>query len=113
VEVIFKFDSSLQEDFPNKDEFDNALRSTFTEGLKYTDLEDAKRGYVEDQFERAVQEISAVASVSRETVLKNIAPHVPAYENALRDIDNLKSRNQELSAHLTQSHPTTIGSIPN
>jgi predicted nuclease with TOPRIM domain len=103
IEVIFKFDSSLQDAFPNSDVFDRALQATFTEGLKYTDLEDAKRSYVEDQFERTVREMATAAGSSRETVLKNIAPHLPAYQDALRDIENLKGRNQDISTQLSQS----------
>lgn len=103
VEVIFKFDSSLQDAFPNSDVFDRALQATFTEGLKYTDLEDAKRSYVEDQFERSVREMATAAGTNRETVLTSIAPHLPAYQDALRDIENLKGRNQDLSTQLSQS----------
>jgi predicted nuclease with TOPRIM domain len=103
VEVIFKFDAPLQENFPNSDVFDRALLATFTEGLKYTDLEEAKRKYAEDQFDRAVREIAAASGTSRESVLKNIAPQVPAYEDALRDIENLKNRNQDLLSQLSQS----------
>jgi len=103
VEVIFKFDSSLQDTFPNSDVFDRALQATFTEGLKYTDLEDAKRSYVEDQFERTVREMATAAGTNRETVLTSIAPRLPAYQDALRDIENLKGRNQDLSTQLSQS----------
>lgn len=103
VEIIFKFDSNLQESFPNRDVFDRALQATFTEGLKYTDIEDAKKGFVDDQFERAVREIAGSASISRESVLKNIAPHVPAYQDAQREIENLKERIQDISGQLSQS----------
>lgn len=102
AELVFKFDASLQEDFPNASTFDSALEATFTEGLKYTDLEDAKRSYVEDQFERAARNIAASSGSTREFVLKNMAPHLPAYQDALRDVENLKSRNQDLSAQVSQ-----------
>lgn len=103
IEIIYKFDSPLQDAFPNSDVFDRALQATFTEGLKYTDLEDAKRTYAEDQFDRAVREMATAAGTSRENILKSIAPRVPAYQDAVRDIENLKSRNQELSTQLSQS----------
>jgi predicted nuclease with TOPRIM domain len=103
VEIVFKFDVSLQEDFPNKDVFDRALRSTFTEGLKYTEIEDAKQNFVEGQFERSVREIAASASVSRDSVLIAIAPHVPAYQDAQRDIGTLKDKVQDISGQLSQS----------
>ncbi len=103
VELGFKFDSSLQESFPNREVFDRALRSVLTEGLKYTDIDDAKDSFVQEQFDRAVSEISGSAAVSREAVLKNIAPHLPAYQEAQREIENLKDRIQEISAQLSQS----------
>jgi uncharacterized protein YhaN len=103
VEIGFKFDVNLQETFPNKDVFDRALQSTFTEGIKYTDIEDAKQVFLEDQFARSVREIADSASLSRESVLKNIAPQVPAYQEALREIETLKNRVQEVSEQLSQS----------
>jgi len=103
VELEFKFDSGLQESFPNKDVFDRALQAALTEGLKYTEIDEAKDSFVTEQFERAVQEIAGSASISRESVLKNIAPHVPAYQDAEREIENLKNRVQEVSGQLSQS----------
>jgi predicted nuclease with TOPRIM domain len=103
VELAFKFDASLQDSFPNRDVFDRALQATLTEGLKYTDIDDAKEVFVRDQFDRAVREIAGSASISRESVLKNIAPLVPAYQDAQRDVDSLKTRVQDLSAQVSQS----------
>jgi len=103
VEIGFRFDADLQESFPNRDIFDRALQSTFTEGLKYTDIEDAKQDFVKEQFERSVREIAVSASISRESVLKNIAPNVPAFQEAQREIDTLKNRLQDISAQLSQS----------
>src|SRR5512136_452521 len=101
AEIIFKFDSPLLESFPNSAVFEEALQATFTEGLKYTDLEEAKRGYVGDQFERVVREIAATSGTSREAVMKDMAPHLPAYQDALHDIDTLRSRNQDLSGQIS------------
>jgi predicted nuclease with TOPRIM domain len=103
VEITFQFDVDLEEDFPNRDAFDRALQSTFTEGLRYTDIEDAKQSFVQEQFQRSVREIADSASISREAVLKNIAPQVPAYQDAQREIDNLRNRLQGVSAELAQS----------
>lgn len=103
AEVIFRFDASLKEDFPNSESFDRALQATFTEGLKYADIEDAKKGYIDDAFERYIRETMTLTSSSREAVLKSAAAHLPAYQDALRDIDTLKGRNQDLSTQLAQS----------
>ena len=102
AEIIFKFDSDLTEDFPNQSAFDAALGATFTEGLRYSDLEDAKKGYVEDAFERAVREIASTSGASRDVVLKSMAPRLPAYQDAMRDLENVKTRNQDLTGQVGQ-----------
>jgi len=103
AEVIFRFDASLKEDFPNSDAFDRALQATFTEGLKYADIEDAKKGYIDDAFERYIRETMTLTSSGREAVMKSAAAHLPAYQDAVREIETLKGRNQDLSTQLTQS----------
>jgi predicted nuclease with TOPRIM domain len=103
VEIAFKFDTALQESFPNSAVFDDALSYAFTEGLKYTDLEEAKRTYTQDEFEQAVRKIAATSNTSREVVLKNIAPRVPAYEESQREIESLKTHNQDISSQLSAS----------
>jgi hypothetical protein len=103
VEICFKFDDELQETFPNKGVFDRALNAALTEGLKYTELEDAKSSFIKEQFERSVQEISGSASLGRDAVLKSIAPHIPAYQEAQREIETLRSRIQDVSGQLSQA----------
>jgi predicted nuclease with TOPRIM domain len=103
AEVVFKFDSGLLDSFPNSDVFEKAVDATFTEGLKYSDLEEAKHDYVADQFERTVRETVAVSGSSRDAVLKSIAPLLPAYQDAQKDLENLKNRNQDLSGQLSQA----------
>ncbi|MDM7997372.1 MAG: hypothetical protein QUT30_17015 [Acidobacteriota bacterium] len=103
VEICFTFDANLLEDFPNRDLFDRALGATFTEGLKYADIDEAKRSFVEDAFERSVREMAASASINRDSVLRNIAPLVPAYQEARRENENLKNRVQDVAAQLSQS----------
>jgi predicted nuclease with TOPRIM domain len=103
VELIFKFDGSLQESFPNKDVFDRALQFTFAEGLKYAEIEEAKRNFIVQEFDRYLREIVVAASINRETVLKNVAAQVPAYVDAQHEIDNLKDKLQDASTQLNQS----------
>jgi|WetSurMetagenome_2_1015567.scaffolds.fasta_scaffold00360_4 predicted nuclease with TOPRIM domain len=103
AEIIFKFDIGLLEDFPNQEIFNRALAATFTEGLKYSDLDNAKKGYVEDQFDQAIREIASTASLSREAVLKTVAPQVPAYADAQKEIEELTSRHQETTDQLHQA----------
>jgi predicted nuclease with TOPRIM domain len=103
VEIGFKFGSTLQEGFSGRDVFDRALQAALTEGIKYTEIDDAKHAFIDGQFSRSVQDIADSASMSRDSVLKSIAPHIPAYLDAQRDIENLKSRVQDISGQLSQS----------
>jgi hypothetical protein len=103
VDIEFRFDENLQEDFPNKDVFDRALQSTLTEGLKYTEIENAKKLFIEKQFERTIQEIADSSASSRDTVLHNIAPRIPAYQDARNEIETLKNKVQDITERLSQS----------
>jgi len=102
VEIIYKFDADLQDAFPNRKVFEAALAGSFTEGLRYTDLEDAKRDFTTQQFALAVQQIVSSAGVGREDVLSYLAPSVPAYQDARRDVENLESRNKNLAGQISQ-----------
>ncbi len=103
VELIFKFSAPLQEDFPNSSVFDKALGATITEGLKYTELDDAKRAYVEQEFDRAARDIATTSGTNRDTVLKYVAPLLPAYQDATHEIENLQTRIQDLSKQIDKS----------
>ncbi|MGA2261002.1 MAG: hypothetical protein ABSH28_06170 [Acidobacteriota bacterium] len=103
VELIFKFSAPLQEDFPNSSVFDKALGATFTEGLRYTELDDAKRAYVEQEFDRAARDIATTSGTNRDTVLKYVAPLLPAYQDATHEIENLQTRIQDLSKQIDKS----------
>jgi len=103
VELIFKFDSPLQENFPNSGVFDKALAAAFTEGLKYTELEDAKRSYIEQEFERATRDIATTSNTNRDTVLKYVAPLLPAYQDLTHEVENLQGRNQDLTKQVERS----------
>jgi predicted nucleic acid-binding Zn-ribbon protein len=102
VELVFKFDGPLQENFPNSGVFDKALAAIFTEGLKYTDLDDAKRTYIEQEFDRVTREMATSSGTNRDTVLKYVAPQLPAYQDALHENENLQNKNQELSKQVAQ-----------
>jgi len=104
VEMIFRFDAPLQENFPNSAVFDRSLAATFTEGLKFTDIDEAKRSFIEQEFDRTVREIASTSSTNRETVLKYVAPLLPAFQDATRENESLQNRNQELGRQLDKSH---------
>ncbi len=103
AEIIFKFDSPLQENFPNSGIFDKALAATFTEGLKYTEIEDAKRTFIEQEFDRAARDIATTSNTNRETVLKYVAPLLPAFQDQAHEIESLQGRNQDLTKQVEHS----------
>lgn len=103
IEITFRFESELQEEFPNRASFDNALRYTFTEGLKYTEIENAKNSFIDEQFERSVVEMAGASSSSRDAVLERIASNLPAYQDAQRQIDSLRNQVQDISSQLSRS----------
>ena len=100
IELHFKFDAELKENFPNREVFNQALQAILTEGLKYTEIEDAKRSFLEDQFGQSVKNLAESASVSRDVVFQVIAPSVPAYQEARKEIDSLRNKIQDLSGQL-------------
>ncbi|MBN2319713.1 MAG: hypothetical protein JXR49_11575 [Acidobacteria bacterium] len=102
AEIIYKFDADLQESFPNRNVFDSALESTFTEGLKYSEIEDAKKTYLEQEFNRSVGRMAGAASLSNEFVLKTVAPLIPDYRQTQLERDRLQDKAEEISAELTQ-----------
>ena len=101
-EIIYKFDQSLREDFPNKGTFEAALEATFTED-SYSDLEQSKRSYAGGQFERLVGEIVRATGSKREEVLQSMARQNPAHQDALRDVENVQKRLSELSERLSKA----------
>lgn len=103
LEILFKFDTNLQEEFPKRASFDRALQATLTEGLKYTEIEDAKNRFIDQEFERSVKEIAGAASAKPDAVLARIASHVPAYQEAQRQIETLRDQAKDLSSQLSES----------
>lgn len=102
AEIIFRFPADLQENFPRREVFDSVLQSTFTEGLRYTDIEDAKTKYLEEEFDRSVNRIASAASLSRDVVLEKVAPLVPDYRKAASERDELKAKVENISTQLDQ-----------
>jgi len=103
TEIIFKFDADLLESFPNRETFDRALQSTFTEGLKYKDIEDAKINFLKEEFDRSVGQIAYTTSLERQFVLEQIGPLIPDYRETQSERDTLRSQVQDISAQLTQT----------
>lgn len=100
AEIDFRFPVNLQESFPGREVFDRALESTFTEGLSYKDIDDAKTVFLKGEFDRSVDRIADATSLSRDVVLGKVAPLVPAYDEMKRDRDGLDAKVKDLAAQI-------------
>jgi len=108
AEIIFSFPVDLQENFLGRDIFDGALQSTFTEGLTYSDIEQAKTGFVKDEFERSIDQIAGATSLNRTVVLENMAPLIPGYNEMQRQRNELEVKVQDLSAQIVQMNAESL-----
>ncbi|MBN2242024.1 MAG: hypothetical protein JW793_04985 [Acidobacteria bacterium] len=102
AQILYRFNADLTENFPNRDVFDRALESTFTEGLTFTEIEDAQKAYLRSEFDRSISRMAGAASVSSESVLKAVAPLIPDYRQTQLERDALKDRVEESSEKITQ-----------
>ncbi|MBN2337519.1 MAG: hypothetical protein JXP48_03175 [Acidobacteria bacterium] len=109
VELSFQFDAGLEDDFPNRKVFDQALGAVLTEGLRYAEIDDARRQFVTGHFERSVRELAEAASISRDAALEQIAPLLPAYQQAKRETASLEGRLQKISAQLETARSENRG----
>ena len=57
-EIAFQFPRQLEQDFPQRGNFDVALEATLTEGLSYTDIDSAKEEFITSQFDQFVQQLA-------------------------------------------------------
>ncbi len=102
-ELLFQFDDGLQDDAPIRAAFDRAVAAVLTEGLRYTEIDDAKRQVVAGHFERSVGELADAAAISRDEALEQIAPLLPAYQQVKREVSSLESRLQKVSSQLSSA----------
>lgn len=89
--LVFSFGQSLTQTFPQRDQFEAALAASFTEGLTYRDLEQAKEDYVKNQFQRQIQQFAATTGSDTETVIESMLAVSPKYRE-------LQSRTEEAEA---------------
>ncbi len=100
-ELLLQFDAGLEDDAPIRAAFDRAIAAVLTEGLRYAEIDDARRQVVAGHFERSVGELAEAASISRDAALEQIAPLLPAYQQAKREAASLESRLQKISGQLS------------
>jgi len=81
-EIAFQFPRQLEQDFPQRGNFDVALEATLTEGLSYTDIDSAKEEFIKNQFDQFVQQLARSNNTSNDFVVKTLGEKVPTYRLA-------------------------------
>ena len=81
-EIAFRFPRQLEQDFPQRGNFDLALEATLTEGLSYTDIDSAKEEFIKSQFDQFVQQLARSNNTSDDFVVKTLGEQVPTYRLA-------------------------------
>ena len=89
-EIAFEFPQRLEEDFPQRGNFDVALEATLTEGLSYTDIDSAKEEFIKSQFDQFVQQLARSNNASNDFVVATLGQKIPAYQltkNKLQEVE--------------------------
>ena len=81
-EIAFQFPRQLEQDFPQRGNFDVALEATLTEGLSYTDIDSAKEEFITSQFDQFVQQLARSNNTSNDFVVKTLGEKVPTFRLA-------------------------------
>ncbi|MEJ2111118.1 MAG: hypothetical protein P8Z37_14645, partial [Acidobacteriota bacterium] len=102
AEIIFNFPVELQENFPGREVFDRVLQSTFTEGLSYTDIEQAKLDFLKGEFNRSIDRMADATAIDSNTVLEKVAPLIPDYSKTARERDALSAKVQDVTDQLNK-----------
>jgi len=96
---IFQFRQSLTYSFPERPDFETALKWTFTEGLSYQEVDEAKKTFTKNQFDEHVREFISMAGVTQDFVMKAVAKRNPQFEliqgqlnKAVSDVASLKQQ---------------------
>ncbi|MCH8319533.1 MAG: hypothetical protein IH790_01075 [Acidobacteria bacterium] len=89
-EIAFQFPRQLEQDFPQRGNFDVALEATLTEGLSYTDIDSAKEEFIKSQFDQFVQQLARSNNTSNDFVVTTLGEKIPAYQltkNKLQEVE--------------------------
>jgi len=89
-EIAFEFPRQLEQNFPQRGNFDVALEATLTEGLSYTDIDSAKEEFIKSQFDQFVQQLARSNNTSNDFVVKTLGEKVPAYRLAASKLEEVE-----------------------
>lgn len=90
--ITYQFLTPLSYTFPQKELFDDALDSTFTEGISYEDIDAAKEDFIKNQFDHLIDQFALTTETSPEFVIQAISEMNPRYQQAQREIEAARDR---------------------
>ena len=99
-ELLFRFPRPLQSDFLQEPSFDNALKSCFTEGISYTDIESAKVDFIKSQYHDLISHLASATGTSSNVVVGAISERNPKYQKAVREAEEVRQRVQTVQSEL-------------
>lgn len=100
--LVFSFGQSLTHTFAQRDSFEAALAASFTEGLTYRDIEQAKDEYVRSQFQRQIRQFAETTGSDTDSVLESMLAASPKYRELLGRADDAEQQNRRLTASLKE-----------
>ena len=89
-EIAFEFPRQLEQDFPQRGNFDSALEATLTEGLSYTDIDSAKEEFIKSQFDQFVQQLARSNTTTNDFVVKTLGEEVLTYRLATSKLEEVE-----------------------
>ena len=89
-EIAFEFPRQLEQDFPQRGNFDLALEATLTEGLSYTDIDSAKEEFIKSQFDQLVQQLARSNNTTNDFVVKTLGEEVSTYRLATSKLEEVE-----------------------
>jgi seryl-tRNA synthetase len=100
--LVFSFGQSLSHTFPQRNSFEAALTATFTEGITYREIDQAKDQYIRDQFDRMVRQFAETTGSNPDAVLEAMIQAIPRYRELQQQLDEAERQNRALAASLKE-----------
>ncbi len=96
-ELVFHFAAELDEGFSARQPFEAALQRAFTEGRRYSDLDQTKKEYIHTQLQQVIQEMMTGSTADRDFVVNALAEALPPYQTAVEEVKKLRNDVKDLS----------------
>lgn len=100
-ELVFRFPASLEEEFSSRSQFESSLQTAFSEGRRYSDLDQSKKDYIRNQLQQTIQDMMNGTTADRDFVMNALAESLPAYQTAVNELKNLRGNVKDLSYKLS------------